>query len=205
MDFIIYWQRHGLYFNSFGIEYILQEVWSKIKDKSITHNIFRIPDDDSIICGFCCFVFMEYMLKGKTLLDYANLFSFFSGCVSISAFASLVVVPLGIANSAVEWNIYAITAGIKKFKCIMKKKRKKHDNIVLLGKVKLDAIEFLLSKALIDSFISHNEFVSVSNVLREYNETTKQIKNAQNVVEYAMQKRWKCIVSLVRKILWTKF
>ena len=43
----------------------------------------------------------------------------------------------------------------------MKKKRKKHDNIVLLGKVKLDAIEFLLSKALIDSFISHNEFVSL--------------------------------------------
>ena len=39
----------------------------------------------------------------------------------------------------------------------MKKKREMHDNIVLLGKVKLDAIEFLLSKALIDSFISHNE------------------------------------------------
>ena len=71
----------------------------------------------------------------------------------------------------------------------MKKKRKKHDNIVLLGKVKLDAIKFLLPEALIDSFVSHNKFVSVSNVLREYNETKKQIKNPQNVVEYAIQKR----------------
>ena len=70
----------------------------------------------------------------------------------------------------------------------MKKKRKKHDNIVLLGKVKLDAIKFLLPEALIDSFVSHNKFVSVSNVLREYNETKKQIKNPQNVVEYAIQK-----------------
>ena len=71
----------------------------------------------------------------------------------------------------------------------MKKKRKKHDNIVLLGKVKLDAIKFLLPEALIDSFVSHNKFVSVSNVLSEYNETKKQIKNPQNVVEYAIQKR----------------
>ena len=71
----------------------------------------------------------------------------------------------------------------------MKKKRKKHDNIVLLGKVKLDAIKFLLPEALTDSFVSHNKFVSVSNVLREYNETKKQIKNPQNVVEYAIQKR----------------
>ena len=33
-----------------GIEYILQEVLNKIKDKSITHNIFRIQDNDSIMC-----------------------------------------------------------------------------------------------------------------------------------------------------------
>ena len=40
------------YFNSFRIEYIPQEVLNKIKDKSITHNIFRIQYDDSIMCGF---------------------------------------------------------------------------------------------------------------------------------------------------------
>ena len=43
-----------IYFDSFGIEYIPQEVLNKIKDKSITHNTFRIQDNESIICGFYC-------------------------------------------------------------------------------------------------------------------------------------------------------
>ena len=41
-----------VYFDSFGIEYIPSEVLSKIKDKSITHNLFRIQDNESIKCGF---------------------------------------------------------------------------------------------------------------------------------------------------------
>ena len=42
----------AVHFDSFRIEYILQEVLSKIKDKSITHKIFRIQDDDSIGADF---------------------------------------------------------------------------------------------------------------------------------------------------------
>ena len=60
---------------SFGIEYIAQEVLNKIKDKSITHNIFTMQDDDSIMCGFYRIAFIEYMLGGKNLSDYINLFS----------------------------------------------------------------------------------------------------------------------------------
>ena len=60
-----------------------------------------------------------------------------SGCVSISAFASLVGVPIRIASSAVGLKICAITAEIKKYKSIMKKRKKKHDKIVLLAKTKL--------------------------------------------------------------------
>ena len=48
---------------------------SKIKDKSITHNIFRIQSDGSIICGFYCAAFIVYMISGKILLHYTNLFS----------------------------------------------------------------------------------------------------------------------------------
>ena len=59
--------------------------------------------------------------------------------------------------------------GIKKYKSIIKKK-KKHDKIILLGKDKLNAIEVLISKALINSYVSNDEFVSVNNVLREYSE-----------------------------------
>ena len=51
-------------------------------------------------------------------------------------------------------------AAIKK----KKKKKKKHDKIVLLGKDKLNTIEVLISKVLIDSYISHDEFVSMNNV-----------------------------------------
>ena len=54
--------------------------------------------------------------------------------------------------------IFAITAGIKKYKSIIKKK-KNHDKIVLLEKDKLNTIEVLISKALIDSYISHDKFV----------------------------------------------
>ena len=72
-------------------------------------------------------------------------------------------------------------AGIKKFESILKRK-KKHDQIVLLGKAKLDAIEVLISEVLIASCISHDEFVSVNNVLRGYNEMKKEIKNPETFI-----------------------
>ena len=56
--------------------------------------------------------------------------------------------------------------------------------IVLLGKDKLDTIEVLFSKSLIDSYISHDEFDSVNNVLRQYNEMKEEIKNGETSVEY---------------------
>ena len=63
--------RHtAAYFDSFGIEYTPQEVLSKIKDKSITHNIFRIQDND-----FYCITCIEYILAGKKLLYHTNFFS----------------------------------------------------------------------------------------------------------------------------------
>ena len=60
---------------------------------------------------------------------------------------------------------------------IIKKKKKKHVKIVLSGKDKLNKIEVLFSKTLINSDISHDEFVSVNNVLRGYTETKEEIKN----------------------------
>ena len=56
---------------------------------------------------------------------------------------------------------------------------KEHAKIVLLGRAKLDAIAVLVSKALNDSFISHEEFVSINNVLRECNEMKGEIKNTE--------------------------
>ena len=61
-----------------------------------------------------------------------------AGCVSISNFASLVGIPIVITSSAVRLKICAITAGIKKYKSIIKRKRKKHDKIVLLNTIKVN-------------------------------------------------------------------
>ena len=110
--------------------------------------------------------------------------STFTGCVSISAFTWLVWVPAGVASFAIGLKICVTTAGIKKYKSIIKKKKRKYHKIVLLGNDKLNTIEVLLSKALIDSYISHVKFVSVNNVLREYFELTKEIKIPETSVEY---------------------
>ena len=91
---------------------------------------------------------------------------------------------MGITSSAVEIKTCAITAGIKRYKSIIKKKRKKHDKIVLLGKDKLNTIEVLISKALIDSYISHDEYFSINNVLKEYYEMKEEIKNPETFEKY---------------------
>ena len=97
-------------------------------------------------------------------------------CISISAFSSLIGIPLGITSFATGLKICAITAEIKKYKSIINKNKKKHDKIVLLAKSKLNSIEVLIFKALIDSVINHDEFVLINNVLKEYNKMKQEIK-----------------------------
>ena len=58
----------GVHFDAFGTEFIPQEVLNKIKDKSITHDIFRMKSADSIICGFYCIAFIEYMVARKNFV-----------------------------------------------------------------------------------------------------------------------------------------
>ena len=58
-----------VYFDSFGIEYIPQEVLNEIRDKSITHNMVRIQDDKSIMCRFYWIAFIEYMPARKYIFE----------------------------------------------------------------------------------------------------------------------------------------
>ena len=129
--------------------------------------------------------------KYKKTCKYLNyvenllvLSSTITGCVPVSAFTLLVAISVGISSFAVGINICAITAGVKKYKSIINKKKKKHDKIVSLGKDKLNIIEVLISKSLIDSYISRDEFFSVNNVLREYCEMKKEIKIPETSVDY---------------------
>ena len=88
----------------------------------------------------------------------------------------LVCVSVNITSSAVGTETCAITAGKKKYKSIVKKKKKKHDKIEFIRKNKLNIIEVLIHKVLIDSYISHKKYVSVNNVLRKYNEVKEEIQ-----------------------------
>ena len=65
-------------------------------------------------------------------------------------------IPIGITSSAIGLKMCAITAAIKKSKSIIKKNKKKHDKTVLIAKTRLNSIEALISKALNDSYISHD-------------------------------------------------
>ena len=62
-------------FDSFGVEYIPKEIMKSIGNKNIKTSILRIQDNSSIMCGYFCILFIKYMLKGKTLTDFTNLFS----------------------------------------------------------------------------------------------------------------------------------
>ena len=66
--------KYTVYFESFGVEHIPKDI-NKFNNNDIKSNIFRIQAYDSIMCGYFCIEFNNYMLKGKTLLDYTNLFS----------------------------------------------------------------------------------------------------------------------------------
>ena len=105
--------------------------------------------------------------------------------VSMPAFASLVCVPVDIMSSEVGLKTCAITAGIKKYHLNFKRKNRKNDEIVLLGKTKLHTIDILTSKPLIDSNISHEKFDSVNNLFRKYNEMNKEIKNYETFTRYS--------------------
>ena len=117
--------------------------------------------------------------KVCTRLNYIEYFlilaSTINGFISIFDFASLIGILIGITSSTIGLKICAITVGIKKYKSIIKKKKNNHDRIVFLAKSKLNKIAVLIFKALIDSVVSHNEFILINNVRKEYNQIKEEI------------------------------
>ena len=103
-----------------------------------------------------------------------------TGCFYISAFASLVGNPIGITSSAVGLKICVITEGIKKHNSINKKNKNKHDRIISLAKSEWNRTGVLISKALIDSNISHGEFVLINNLMKEFYDMKEEMKNPNN-------------------------
>ena len=69
------WMEITIYFNSFGVEHIPKEIRKLIGNRDLLTNIYRILANDSIVCGYFCIGFIDFVLKGQILLDYTNLFS----------------------------------------------------------------------------------------------------------------------------------
>ena len=215
----------------------------------IESNIFRIQAYDSIMCGYSCMEFINYMLKGKKLLDYTNLFLLMTlkitiellkeylkmnniieltdkaelgslertankyrldeinkirdyfdneikqrkyiikklnkylvsfdyleeifitlsasfGTLSIASQATVKGIPAGITGAPLTL-IFTIGTGINKSLLkVTKKRKKKHNKIMASAKIKLNTIDTLLSSALNDSKISHEDF---TNIITERN------------------------------------
>ena len=90
-----------------------------------------------------------------------------TGGVSICSFTSNVGAPVRIASARFTL-MFSLTRGIikKLLSITRRKKKKKHDKILMLTKTKLNNIETLISQALIDMEISHEEFVTISKEKR---------------------------------------
>ena len=66
---------YNTYFDSFGVEHISKEIKTFFNNKNIKTNIFRIQAYDSIMCRYFCIGFIDFILAGKTLTEYTNLFT----------------------------------------------------------------------------------------------------------------------------------
>ena len=67
--------KAATYFDSFGVEHIPKEIMKFIGNKNIITNIYRIQAYDSVMCGYFCSGFINFMFNGNSLKDYTNLFS----------------------------------------------------------------------------------------------------------------------------------
>ena len=68
-------KKEIIYFDSFSVEHIPEEIKKCIGNKNIKANIFRVQANDSVMCGYFCIGYIDFMLAGKKLTDFTNLFS----------------------------------------------------------------------------------------------------------------------------------
>ena len=100
-----------------------------------------------------------------------------SSGVLIISFTSIIGAPVGIASASFNL-IFSLTTGIiKKLLNITRNKKKKHDEILMLAKSKLNSIETLISQALIDMEISHEEFITILKEKDKYEKMKDNLRS----------------------------
>ena len=125
--------------------------------------------------------YSKKLSKYVTIFDYMDkiliVLSATSSGVSIISFTSIIGVPAGIASASFTL-IFSITAGIiKKLLSTTIKKKKKHDQILMLAKSKYNSIEVLILQALNDININHEEFITILKEKDRYEKIKENIKD----------------------------
>ena len=109
------------------------------------------------------------------------------GTLSTLSHATVVGIPVGLAGASLTV-VFSLTTGIvKKLLNVTRKKKKKHNKIVMLAKRKLISIETLMSQVLID--LSHEEFKTIVNEKEKYEKIKESIRNTKNRDELSKNSR----------------
>ena len=130
-------------------------------------------------------LYSKKLNKYVTIFDYIEkiliVLSATSSSVSIISFTSTTGLPVGIVSTSFTL-IFSITTGIiKKLSSTTIKKKKKHDQILMLAKGKYNSIEALISQALNEIEISHKEFITILNEKDRYEEMKEDIEEQKIV------------------------
>ena len=141
---------------------------------SETENHFNEETNQRTSCS-------KKLSKYVAAFDYIDtvliILSVTSGGVSICLFTSVAGAPVGIASASFTL-IFSLTTGIvKKLLNITRNKKKKHDKILMLAKSKLNSIETLISQALIDMEISHEEFITILKEKDKYEKMKENLRS----------------------------
>ena len=122
---------------------------------------------------------VKKLSKYVTVFDYIDkvliALSATSGGVYIILFTSVVGAPVGIASSSFTL-IFSLSTGIVKKLLAITRKKKEHDKVLMLAKIKLINIETLISEALIDMEISHEEFIAIFKEKDKYEKMKESLR-----------------------------
>ena len=101
----------------------------------------------------------------------------------IISHATVVCAPVGIASAGFTIVFSLATGIIKKILKTTRNKKKKHNKIIMLAKSKLNSIEILVSKALIDMEISHEEYIAILKEKDKYEMMKENVRNVSQKLE----------------------
>ena len=112
----------------------------------------------------------EYLYNSLVVLSVAT------GSISIASFATAIGAPAGLMSASCSLAFSIATRFVKKFLKTIKKKKKKHNKIVTLVRSKLNSIESKISEALINNEISDEDFMTILNEEKKYQELKESIR-----------------------------